>query len=669
MLKPISKIPMLSDDEYDLIVRKFNDTQADYPKDKCVHQLFEEQVLKIPNKEAVIACDKTLTYRELNEQANRIAHSLIEKGIKPNDIVAFMLPRKSYLLSVMFGILKSGAAYMPIDPDYPQDRIEYMLSDSGAKFCITEDNINDLFNNTNISNLDIHIDQEHNFCVIYTSGSTGQPKGCYLKHKGIVNFCVNNNVMEHFKSIDVKPVGISVNNVTFDYFIAENIVLLLNGYKMVLCSKEQSTNIKDFWALCEKHKVNLIQTTPTRYDILLQKEFITSSININTAVTSGEPLTSELYIKIKQCIKATIFNPMGPTECSVWVPGGKIEDQTITYIGKTKYISEFKVCSKKTNRLIWNEFNNTEFTYPKGKCVHTLFEEQATKIPDKEAVIACDKILTYRDLNEQANRIAHSLIEKSIKPNDIVAFMLPRKSYLLSVMFGILKSGAAYMPIDPDYPKDRIEYMLSDSGAKICITEDNIGEYLSNDNTENPDVEMTSEDLCYCIYTSGSTGKPKGTVIKHRNVINFCTPAPENHFTNKLVNSCDLILATNSVSFDIVLQEIHIPLLNGLSVLLSESSMTVGEKEIDVLNHHSNLGLITTPVKMNMMLDNADFVKTLDRFKLIMVGADVLTKSLVDRIAQHTSADIINGYGPTETTCGSIYSENLMKEKGIDNEN
>ncbi|MGN0468579.1 MAG: condensation domain-containing protein, partial [Acutalibacteraceae bacterium] len=133
--KKLYELNILTADEKQKLLYTFNDTAVDYPRDKCVHQLFEEQVAKTPDKVAVIACDKTLTYRELNEEANRIAHSLIEKGVNVGDIVAFALPRKSYLIATMFGILKSGATYMPIDPTYPEDRIEYMLTESNAKCC------------------------------------------------------------------------------------------------------------------------------------------------------------------------------------------------------------------------------------------------------------------------------------------------------------------------------------------------------------------------------------------------------------------------------------------------------------------------------------------------------------------------------------------------------
>lgn len=194
--KKITTINILSEKEKNVLLYDFNDTKADYPKDKCIHQLFEEEVLKTPDKTAVIACDRTLTYDQLNKLSNKIANSLIEKGVKANDIVAFALPRNSYLIAVMFGILKSGAAYMPIDPDYPQDRIDFMLKDSNANFFITECNINE-FISGNESNSNIYVNPENFYCVIYTSGSTGKPKGCILQHKGIVNFSLNNNVVNY----------------------------------------------------------------------------------------------------------------------------------------------------------------------------------------------------------------------------------------------------------------------------------------------------------------------------------------------------------------------------------------------------------------------------------------------------------------------------------------
>ena len=214
----------------------------------------------------------------------------------------------------------------------------------------------------------------------------------------------------------------------------------------------------------------------------------------------------------------------------------------------TKKLYELELLPPEEKQKVLFDFNDTAMDYPRDKCVHQLFEEQAAKTTDKVAVIACDKTLTYAELNEQANRIAHSLIEKGVGVGDIVAFALQRKSYLIATMLGVLKAGAAYLPIDPDYPQDRIDYMLTDSNAKLFVTEDNINELLKNEKTSNPCVDMSSDSLCYCIYTSGSTGQPKGAVITHRNLVNFCSDNKVNNLQHYIAENCSNILACGSIT-------------------------------------------------------------------------------------------------------------------------
>ena len=178
----------------------------------------------------------------------------------------------------------------------------------------------------------------------------------------------------------------------------------------------------------------------------------------------------------------------------------------IGHDGKKLYELDLLTAEERQKLLV--DFNDTAVDYPRNKCVHTLFEEQ-------------DRTLTYRELNEQANRIAHGLIAKGVGVGDIVASALPRRSYLIVAMLGILKTGAAYLPVDPDYPKDRIDYVLLDSGAKYHITSENIHELLENERCSNPGTAVSTSQICYCIYTSGSTGLPKGTLLKHANVANY----------------------------------------------------------------------------------------------------------------------------------------------------
>ena len=330
-LKEISALPT---SELHTLLHDFNATAVEYPKERCVHQLFEEQAARMPDKTAVIACDKTLTYRELDEEANRIAHGLIEKGVEPGDIVAFMLPRRSYLIPAMFGILKAGAAYLPIDPDYPQERIDYMLKDSGAKMLLTEPEVSNFLRYDHCDNPHIYVDKMAKYCIIYTSGSTGKPKGCVLTHQGVCNFCVNNNVTGYYRRLGKEPIGASLNNVTFDYFIAENIVLLLNGFTTVLCDETQSVLPGAFWDLCARHGVNLIQTTPTKFRLMLELSKCTYMKNIDLLVTSGEPLTVELIRELRKYTDAKLFNPLGPSETTVWSPNGERIVGEDIHIGK-----------------------------------------------------------------------------------------------------------------------------------------------------------------------------------------------------------------------------------------------------------------------------------------------------------------------------------------------
>ena len=333
--KKIYELNILTEDEKQKLLYDFNNTAIDYPKDKCVHELFEEQVAKTADKTAVIACDKTLTYAELNEQANRIANTLIQKGIGVGDIVAFLLPRRSYLLAAMLGALKSGAAYLPIDPDHPQDRIEYMLSDSGAKLCITEENIYDLLANENSHNPNVNIER-NNYCYcIYTSGSTGNPKGTLLTHKNVTNYVNNNNNVVHkiIKS-DYQRI-ISVTTVGFDIFVTESLLPLTNGMEILLASESQAKLQSELNSLIQAYPVDVLQTTPTKMKSLIaDKAQLNYLKQIRVIILGGEALDEVLVRELQEITSAEIYNIYGPTEATVWVTNVRISHANDITIGK-----------------------------------------------------------------------------------------------------------------------------------------------------------------------------------------------------------------------------------------------------------------------------------------------------------------------------------------------
>ena len=1315
--KNVCRLNILSESEKQKLLIDFNDTEHNYPKDKCVHQLFEEQVLKTPDKTAVIACDKDLTYAQLNCEANRIAHSLIKDGIGVGDIVAFILPRKSYLISTMFGVLKSGAAYLPIDPDYPKDRIEYMLNDSNANLCITEENIAELLGNDNTENPCVEMSSDSICYCIYTSGSTGKPKGALLKHKGIVNLVTNLGIYSDLSQCICFGF---MTTITFDVATQEIFTALLNGYTGALAPERSKTNISEIIGFVERNHIDIVYSTPTYFDsltssvtlakrlfntikvvclagekfylnkyalefknhITFENQYGPVELHVIASTTkyknediesigipipncqayivdsfmhpvpigvkgelcfSGEcvgagylnrpELTAEKFIDnpfgegklyktgdlaywredgnivyvgrndfqvkirglrielgeienaissidgISQCVVVVRKNAEGRQFiCAFYTgkeidskdiraaigtklpkymlphiitrlkempltPSGKISRNTLPtvdlenisndteyvaptnekekslceaaaellnieqvgikdsfidlggdslkaielvsmieskgyktnvkdilnvtdfselakllvienskadtlehqgaipatpaqmrvytaqsmdenstlynvsyafkveeinreklqtavnqllanheilktrfenkegqiiqvidneaqcqvealpnddfkefirpfdlskapllrvgicgntvmvdihhiitdgssmpvffkelndlYMGREaektiaeyrefavenidhsadeqywlnafkdelpllemntdfprkekqsfegnviydtidislhnqikekskgmnitpfvfymagfnillskfsqnedivvgipvsgrtskylntigmfvntlairtqpegdkavdKYLNEVKdisLCAmdhqfyplgeliKKLNiqpsnrnplfdvmlayqdesmtdiifgdkkaellpvpittakcdftfnimprendivlmaeyctalfkektikRLINGykyilqqlltenelkditaitpkeyqqlmfDFNNTKQEYPKDKCVHQLFEEQVLKAPNKTAVIACDKTLTYAELNEEANRIAHSLIEEGIGKGNIVAFILPRKSCLISTMLGILKCGAAYLPIDPDYPKDRIEYMLDYSNAKLCVTEENIAELLENGNTENPCFEMSSDSICYCIYTSGSTGEPKGVSIRHKNLANFVSINDYNTHTLILKDS-SILLSTFKSCFDAFNVDFALILTNGKTVVLADDDCLLNAEKLAEIINIQNIDIIhSTPSIINTLSDNKNYSIALKNVKYILLGAENFSKKLYSKLSDISDATLINGYGPSETTVGVTFDE------------
>lgn len=323
------------------------------------------------------------------------------------------------------------------------------------------------------------------------------------------------------------------------------------------------------------------------------------------------------------------------------------------------------LCLKDINVLTQNDkekllttFNNTEAKNRKNICVHKLFEQMAVKVPDKTALIADDAVLSYKDLNMAANKIAHGLIDKGIGVGDIVAFSLTRKSYLISCILGILKTGAAYLPIDSAFPQERIDYILTDSNAKWYITDATIDELLYFANTDNPNIAETTANLCYCIYTSGTTGLPKGVLITHESVSNFVQPNEVNVFQSSLIMNCEAVICCNSITFDIVLQEIFLPLVNGLTVVLFPDTKLDNRYFIDSLQTEGKYGLITTPTKLEMFLQDEIYCsKIIRNCSVVMSGAEAFLPDLYVQLRRYTDAVIFNGYGPTETTCGVLYSQ------------
>ena len=316
----IADIDMLSEQERNQILYEFNDTKIDYPKDKTIISLFEEQVEKTPNNIAVVFENQKLTYRELNERANQLSNLLLLNGIKPGSTVSILLPRSIETVVSMFAIMKLGCSFLIIDHTLPIKRISYILTDSKSSGVITFNEITELLdknqiilsNNTLSSyskdNLDKTSNTSERAYVVYTSGSTGTPKGILIKNTSIINLLTSYSKL---LNVSVCSNFLSTCSVNFDMFVIEIFLPVSLGKTIVLASDEECKNPISINDLIIKNSVDYLLLTPTKLELLLD---YCNFKNIKSIQLGGETLSSSLYDKISQLTNAKIYNQYGPSE-------------------------------------------------------------------------------------------------------------------------------------------------------------------------------------------------------------------------------------------------------------------------------------------------------------------------------------------------------------------
>ncbi len=294
---------------------------------------------------------------------------------------------------------------------------------------------------------------------------------------------------------------------------------------------------------------------------------------------------------------------------------------------------------------------------------HEGFEEQAAKNPERIALNAADCTLTYRELDDAANRIANALIARGVKPQSKIALLLPRNSREIISMYGVLKAGCAFIPCDVKYPAERINQILEDSAAPYVITTADkiisekfieVEELLKNENTTRPQVEISPNDLAYLIYTSGSTGKPKGVMIPHRSISNFFTNNPANIMVDILVNGAKNFVSVSTFSFDLSLKELALPLFNGLTLTLADDEQANNPAKLaELIRKTDGDAINATPSRLYQYMESDEFTNALKNFKFIGSGGEKYLESLLKKLQETTNAKIVNTYGPTETTVSS----------------
>lgn len=362
----IKDISIISEEEKNKILYEFNDNKFNYNTNDFIHTLFEKQVKLTPDYPALVFEEKELTYKELNEKANAIAFYLKNNNITQNDIVGIMLPRSLELIIAMLGVLKSGACYIPIDPSYPQKRIEYMLQNSNAKLLLTNDKIikNIDFKNKlpidlnyenlyclNTRNLNCNISPESSAYIIYTSGSTGLPKGVVLRHKSLTNLCYYlNQKVEFLKNTCKSKNMLSVTTASFDIFIFESLICLQKGLKVIIANENEQRMPNLLNNLIIKNNANAVQMTPSRMQFFIDNlNDIPALSQLKYVVLAGEPLPLNLKNTLISLGIKKVYNGYGPSETTVFSTFTDVTNQSLINIGKPLNNTQMYILDKDLN--------------------------------------------------------------------------------------------------------------------------------------------------------------------------------------------------------------------------------------------------------------------------------------------------------------------------------
>jgi len=328
----IGQLPLLNAAERRRLLVQWNDTAIDYPRDRCIHQLFEAQVARTPGAVAVVFEDEALTYAELNARANQLARHLIALGAGAETLVGICMERSLEMVVGLLGILKAGGAYVPLDPTYPQQRLAFMLEDTAAPILLTQQRLlvrlpqyqgrvvcldrdaRDIDAHGN-ADLDTATTVESLAYVIYTSGSTGRPKGVMIEHRSLVNYV---HWLE--SSFPLAPTDrvLQSTSIGFDTSILEVFWPLFAGAPLELAQPEAQRSAEELIELARRKGITVLQVVPSMLGAIVEGRGIAGIGSLRRVFTAGEALGAELVRRFHSQSAAELVNGYGPTETTVY---------------------------------------------------------------------------------------------------------------------------------------------------------------------------------------------------------------------------------------------------------------------------------------------------------------------------------------------------------------
>ena len=341
----LDRLELIEREERDRLLVAWNWTEVECPDLACVHERFEAQAARTPDAVAVVAEGGTLSYASLNKSANQLAHYLRRQGIWPGALVGVYLDRTPSMVTALLAVLKCGAAYIPLDPIYPPDRIAFMLQDANTAVVLTQDHLRSTrgplatqvvcldrdraaIAQEPVENLSAGIDASALAYVIYTSGSTGQPKGVQVEHRALANFLA---AMHANPGLTAADRLLAVTTLSFDIAALELFLPLTQGARLILASRSTAVDGRALQQALVQHDITVMQATPATWRLLVEAGW-TGSAGLKV-LCGGEPLPPDLARQLlPRC--AELWNMYGPTETTIWSSCGRVTDASAVHIGR-----------------------------------------------------------------------------------------------------------------------------------------------------------------------------------------------------------------------------------------------------------------------------------------------------------------------------------------------
>ncbi|MBE9001845.1 amino acid adenylation domain-containing protein [Nostoc sp. LEGE 12447] len=395
----------------------------------------------------------------------------------------------------------------------------------------------------------------------------------------------------------------------------------------------QNTASNSIW------KTEELETRTAKFDVLLSiidsEEGLTGRLEYNTDLFNAETI-ARMVGHFQTLLEGVVSDPnQGISKLSILTP---VERQTLLV-----------------------DWNNTQVDYPQEACIHNLFEVQAEKTPDAIALIFANQELTYRELNNRANQLAHYLQNLGVKPDTFVGICMERSIEMVVGILAIMKADGAYVPLDPTYPKERLAFMLEDAQLSLLlvqphlidelpthqakvITIDADGAAFADYSQANPDSSLQLENIAYVIYTSGSTGKPKGAINTHQGLCNRLLWMQDTY----QLKECDKVLQKTPFSFDVSVWEFFWPLFTGATLVVAKPG---GHQDASYLVELIAQQQITTlhfvPSMLQVFLEEPG-LENCYSIKRVICSGEALLLELQQRFFERLNSELHNLYGPTE---------------------